>query len=272
LYVALEGVAGFQKRVLAAKQVHGDPGKMFSRLVPHVSLNKAQAGAEGLSAVLKACEELSESAEEPVRLVVIDTQVRATAGDDENASADMMLYLEKRAGEIARKTGAAVLTLHHPNKGGDLRGSTAIPAGLDVILQIKGRSLVVEKNKDDVEGPMFDFELEPVTLACDARGRAITSCVVRASPPATSIPARPAKRSVDETRLIGIFLGHPGQRQVPVADVRAAYVRRRVDSEGAKLASANRAWRSLLARLPQDFSIEQDHSGSEIMLWHADPD
>jgi hypothetical protein len=59
-------------------------------------------------------------------------------GDEETRAAatrsEAMAYLEKRAGEIARQSGAAVMTLYHPNKQGALRGSTAQPAGLAFIM------------------------------------------------------------------------------------------------------------------------------------------
>ena len=79
-------------------------------------------------------------------------------------------------------TGAAVLTVHHPNKGGTFRGSSAGPGGFDVILRIdqqgEWRTLVAEKVKDGPTEPVFDFRLDEVDLGVDTEGDPMTSCVL----------------------------------------------------------------------------------------------
>ena len=134
-----------------------------------MSLNKGDAGKAGLQTILAACAEIERRTGQHVGLIVVDTLARAVSGDDENAAAEMMLYLEQRVGLLSRKTGAAVLTVHHPNKKGEERGSTALRGGLEVMLTIKRhgkrRTLEATKLKDGVEGPVFDFTLKPVDLA-----------------------------------------------------------------------------------------------------------
>lgn len=184
LYVALEGVRGFKNRVLAARKVHGSTGQHFARIAVPVSLNTTDAGKKGVEKIVAASRELAERAGQPTGLVVIDTQARATAGDEENSAKDMGVYIEDRLGELTRRTGAAMLTIHHPNKNGTSRGSSNQDPAYDLILIIKDGRLIADKVKDGEEGPVFDFKLEQIELAKDRRGKLLTSCVVRKSEPA----------------------------------------------------------------------------------------
>lgn len=187
LYVALEGVGGFQKRVIAAARQFGDPGDYFARLNLQVSLVKAKAGAEGARKVIDGFKGLAERTGATNGLIIIDTLARATAGDDENAVADMMAFLEHRAQVIAQETGAAVLIVHHTNKRGEERGSGSLRAGVEFALRVDRdgdrRTVTGEKVKDGVEGKLYDFRLEQVALGTDADGDEITSCTVKKSDP-----------------------------------------------------------------------------------------
>jgi len=188
LYVALEGVAGFRDRLIIASDVHGDPGKFFARLNVHISLVKDGAGEQGVQTIIDAAQELAAAAGQPVGLIVIDTLARAVPGSDENSVADMMAYIEKRLAVITAATTAATLTVHHPNKAGGFRGSTSMPGAFDVIFRIDKekdapvRSVVVEKNKDGIEGPLFDFELVVHELGRNEEGELETSCTIRSLP------------------------------------------------------------------------------------------
>ena len=278
LYVALEGVANFQKRVMAAQRKHGDPGPFWARCKPHVSLNKGEAGAEGLKQILAAAAAQKELTGESTGLIFIDTQVRATAGDEENSAADMMHYLEKRVGELARKTGAAVITLHHPSKQGDLRGSSAIRGGLDMVLKVEGGNLIADKVKDDAEGPLFSFTLEPVTLAHDRRGRPMTSCTVsKAEPVVKSEQGRVGKPVSRAERLLQTSFGDQveenltsrvagtGEVRASLDEVRKGFVARYVAS-GDSRKSAGAAWRRLIKKLPLDFRVGHDGAGERYLI------
>ena len=135
LYVALEGVDGFRKRILAAGKVHGDPGAWFARLNLHVSLVKAESGKQGMAKIVAACRQLAADTGQAVGAVVIDTFARATAGDDENSTDAVMHFVDNRAGAIARATGAAIITVAHTNRSGDLRGSLHLRNAMDVVLK-----------------------------------------------------------------------------------------------------------------------------------------
>lgn len=69
------------------------------------------------------------------RLVIIDALADVMPGGDENAVKDvqpLMLRLRK----IANQTQCAIVLIHHSNKAGDYRGSTALPGAVDCMVQV----------------------------------------------------------------------------------------------------------------------------------------
>lgn len=90
-------------------------------------------------------------------LLIIDTMQRASIGVDENSSKDVGMILSNIE-IIQRETGAAVMLVHHTNKLGGVRGSTALRASADVVLLVQklgenNHRLVCDKLKD---GDYFD--------------------------------------------------------------------------------------------------------------------
>jgi len=71
-------------------------------------------------------------------LIVVDTMARAMAGLNENDAGDAGLYLGM-AEAMEQEFGCAVLTVAHEGKdsGKSLRGSSAFPAGFDVVLRVE---------------------------------------------------------------------------------------------------------------------------------------
>lgn len=72
------------------------------------------------------------------RLIVIDTLAGVLRGADENSviSIQPLLYNLRRLAEHCR---AAVLLVHHTNRSGRFRGSSAISAGVDLMLSIQAQ-------------------------------------------------------------------------------------------------------------------------------------
>lgn len=70
-----------------------------------------------------------------IRFVVIDTLAGATVGADENDTnaAAGLIY----AGWFTEATGATVLVLHHANKSGDIRGTSAFKASVDTLFKLE---------------------------------------------------------------------------------------------------------------------------------------
>jgi len=82
-------------------------------------------------------------------LVVVDALMEVVPGADENSVKDMKPALID-LDEIAKRTGAATVLIHHSNRGGDYRGTSALKGSVDVLLK-------VESKKDS---PNIDFEVE----------------------------------------------------------------------------------------------------------------
>lgn len=182
VYQVGEGLAGFKKRLRAWRSFYGAD---FTRNVPFRLFQKGIDIYRDFDQVDALIEEILAHAatfDVPLRLVVIDTLAKASIGADENAVKDMGIVM-RNVEQINQKTGAHVLLIHHLTKGGLVRGTTSIYAGVDQVLllsrdeQTKMRTLSLDKQKDDEEGVNLTFELEKVVLGQDEDGRQVTSCV-----------------------------------------------------------------------------------------------
>lgn len=85
-------------------------------------------------------------------LIIIDTLQRAAVGADENYAKDIGIILG-RIILIQQLTGAAILLIHHANKDGGVRGSTALRNSADVVLEARKvgenqHELICSKIKD----------------------------------------------------------------------------------------------------------------------------
>ena len=96
------------------------------------------------------------------QLVIIDALVDIMAGGDENSVQDtqpIILALKR----IAEKTGAAIIVIHHTNKQGGFRGSTAIPgAGDNLIIvnwEFESRTMTFKSEKSR-DGEPFELHGE----------------------------------------------------------------------------------------------------------------
>lgn len=73
------------------------------------------------------------------RLVIIDTLADIMPGRDENAVKDTQpVFLSLR--KIAEETQAAIIIIHHSNKTGGYRGSSAIAGAIDLLLSVEKRN------------------------------------------------------------------------------------------------------------------------------------
>jgi len=87
--------------------------------------------------------------EKNVRLVIIDTLAGIMPGRDENSVKDVQpIFLTLR--RIAERTGAAIVLIHHTNKVGGYRGSSALKAAVDLMLIVSSKP----------ESPNIDFKTE----------------------------------------------------------------------------------------------------------------
>lgn len=129
---------------------------------------------------------------------MIDTLSAATAGLDENSSADMGRILES-VKRIQDEFGGLVILIHHSGKDASrgLRGHSSLFASLDNVVHVARtedrRSWVLVKAKDGVDGGERPFRLAVVELGIDEDGDQVTSCVI--------IPGERAGDSVHRVKL-----------------------------------------------------------------------
>jgi RecA-family ATPase len=122
-----------------------------------------------------------------VDLVIIDTLSRNMGAHDENSTRDMAALVQQ-GDKIKDQLGACVLFLHHVNKGGGMRGNTALPGGLDTIItmdrhtvrKVKQDKVTVhcDKQKDSEEFPDFVMKRRHIELGVDSKGAPVRSMVL----------------------------------------------------------------------------------------------
>jgi len=95
--------------------------------------------------------------------VIIDALADIMPGADENAVKDVHpVFMRLR--RMAEETGAAIVIIHHTNKGGGFRGSTAISGAVDLML-------IMESKKDEAR---IEFktekarDIEPISFSAEA--------------------------------------------------------------------------------------------------------
>lgn len=105
------------------------------------------------------------------RLVVIDSMIDVIPGADENSSKDLQPGLMALS-KLAKVEGCAVIVIHHTNKAGGYRGTSAIKAAIDglYMLESKNGSPVVEVTTEKTRdtGPVnftaiVHFRSDPAT-------------------------------------------------------------------------------------------------------------
>jgi RecA-family ATPase len=200
IYQAGEGALGVKKRLKAWRQHHG---VVFNDESPFVLLQRPidiYRSPEGVKDLIDEINAHAATFDVPLRLVVIDTLAKATAGADEISGKDMGMVLDN-VDAIQSQTGAHVMLVHHLNAGGSkVRGHSSIYANVDQVLlverdeQTKIRTVVLDKQKDDEDGQRFQFDLPQVVIGIDEEGRQITSCVC------TSVGEREAIRREEELK------------------------------------------------------------------------
>jgi hypothetical protein len=181
VYVAAEGASGYKVRFQSWKDSKFFEGRAGVYVLPRaVQLHDDSEVSEFVSS-------MREDGISPA-LVVFDTLSRCFVGAEENSAASMSRLVDA-AEKIRRATGAAVLLVHHANKGGESeRGSIALRAAIDVLM-VANRdtrdpnrmSLRCKKMKDASEFEPMHFRFVPtagsgvLTLTGAPKGTTTTS-------------------------------------------------------------------------------------------------
>lgn len=124
VYVLGEGRGAFGRRLRAYKAHRRIAEPIGLRFLPHPV---AFMDRTDTSRFIEALQALPV----PPALVVVDTMARCLIGGEENSAKDVGLFVAG-VDRVRERTGAAVLIVHHTGKGGDTRGSSALPGALDV--------------------------------------------------------------------------------------------------------------------------------------------
>lgn len=129
LVLAREGHQGFVKRVDAFKRKHGIPDD-----TDRLTFMRASVSLMRTADFNALCHALRNQ-EQRFKLVVIDTIARAMPGADMNEQQNVTQFME-RCQQIGEVTGAAVIGVHHQNKGGSMLGSIFFEANSDFVFEV----------------------------------------------------------------------------------------------------------------------------------------
>lgn len=179
LYFVGEGNRGFRRRLKAYMQHHGLTGDDLQCLF--VSNAAIGFDGSGISGAIAAGRKLASDAEVQILLIVIDTLARHMQGE-ENSAKDVAGYLSALQELRAAFPGASTLSIHHTGHALDTqmrgRGSSALPAAMDLIMVINNGTLTYTKVKDGETPQPLDFKLVPEEIGTDPKDQPITSCIV----------------------------------------------------------------------------------------------
>jgi hypothetical protein len=167
VYVAAEGASGLKRRVQAWMQDRDESVAAERFLVLDEPLQ--------IATLTERAAFISHVSEMKPVLIIFDTLRRCSVGLDENSAVDMGVFTDA-LGEIAAKTGACVLAIHHNNKTGEYSGSTALAGNVDTRLTCKRHTdglvtLTIEKQKDFEKHSPISFENRVVAIR-DTKGEA----------------------------------------------------------------------------------------------------
>lgn len=183
-YCVLEGEGGMSNRVRAWQEYTGESLPDQLRFVTQPLQLTKEADINELATAIV-------SAGGGGGIVIIDTLSQATAGCDENSSADMGEII-KASKALAVAIDGVTLLVHHTGKdaGKGARGHSSFFAALDGAIGVGAAHKdqppfwTVAKSKDGVTGAMHSFILETVVVGTDDDGSEIESCVaLPAAPP-----------------------------------------------------------------------------------------
>lgn len=181
IYLAAEGAIGVQNR-LAALIKEGRLPK-GARLV-YVPCCISILEKKQVVALLGTVREAMNGIDEPVRLIILDTLSRCMSGANENAPEDMTKVVS--AADVIRDiTGAHVMFVHHcgKNAAADSRGHSSLRAAADTEIEIQREEgeigqILCRKAKDMGSFEPMAFQLKPIELGTNHRGKPVTSCIL----------------------------------------------------------------------------------------------
>lgn len=214
VYVAAEGrVDKLSERWAAwVQENNGGVFPTLDQFVPVVS--SLQVLSSTFDEMIDAYDMAHVPESERVRLIVFDTQSMVMLGVPENDNTEMNVVMG-RLKELAARTGAAVMLLHHTPVGDADRGrgAGAVTGALDsewMVTQDGTTGVITmrtSKQRDHAVDAVYAWALRRVTVTRENGDEAHTAVLERVDPIAASMEADTA----DEAALLDAIVAHPGQ-------------------------------------------------------------
>lgn len=257
-YVVGEGLGGMKLRVAAWQRRYGEMKDVHFVPMPVQADERRAAGT--WSVMVEAARRRRP------RLIVLDTQARATIGLDENSNTDMS-YFAAQADRLRAASGGCVLVVHHMGAGttGRARGATALDGAQDTELRIVRTGpltleLHTDKQKDAAEAPALSLRVERSEGGADTEtGMDLSSLVLvpAGATPAPGVPFREAvgpRPSEGQLRAVAMYRVILETFQHGEGGTRAAIASLFADlpavarmSPEARRRAKNRAWSDLVS-------------------------
>jgi putative DNA primase/helicase len=186
LLLATEGGYSYQNRLVALRQAYPEHENVHLAVRPSpINLYDAEEDIQRVREIIK---ELSKKYG-PVKMMIIDTLARATAGGkgfDENDNSAMSQFGAK-LDELKQETGIHIAIVHHSGKDASrgARGASSLKALCDTEIELsfdeetRVRTARATKQRDMETGAEINFVLQIVELGEDADGDQVTTCIIR---------------------------------------------------------------------------------------------
>jgi DNA-binding NarL/FixJ family response regulator len=162
IYSAGEGIPGLNPRLRAWEKHHGHEVHNLYLWKEALPFSKPEA-VEAF---------LNEVADKQPAFIIIDTLARAMVGLNENDTREMGLFIQS-VETLMTRLNCGMLFVHHTNKLGMMRGSTALEGSMDSIIRLQKEETLISlfnslerggKNKHREEAPPIHLRLLPVVI------------------------------------------------------------------------------------------------------------
>ena len=183
IYVAAEGGKGILNRAAALK-IHYGITNVPLAIIP-CPINMLDLDAD-VPLLIERIKEAAASTGMLTAMVVIDTLSRAMPGGDENGPRDMTAFVGN-VDRVRQECGPHVMIVHHCGKdeAKGARGHSSLRAATDTEIELKVTDEALKKataygrkQRDMAGGEEFRFQLKPVDLELNPKGKLVTSCVI----------------------------------------------------------------------------------------------
>lgn len=177
IYLAAEGGRSALNRLQAIKKHYNNSDFPLALIPCQINLLNSIKDFNAFIDIIKQAEADTDLG--PTRLIVIDTLSRVLSGGNENDSQDMGDFVGNLTA-LKEHFKTHVLVVHHSGKDAarGARGHSLLRAAVDTELEIADNLILIKKQRDMEFAKPQGFELQPIEVALDYRGKPITSCVV----------------------------------------------------------------------------------------------